>query len=100
MGLDYPLQYFFKTLTTYGKYKGKALLPLFEGRTEMVKLLLRSLFLFGSAIHLSVHASGRTENEGAYELKTHDDIMKMKVGGALFITVPTELQGNSGLYSA
>ena len=66
----------------------------------MVKLLLRSLFLFGSAIHLPVSASGRTENQGAYELRTHDDIMKMKVGGALYITVFTELQGNPGLHSA
>ena len=52
----------------------------------MVKLLLRSLYVFGSALHLQI-TSLRSPDEGAYDLKTDNDIMEMRVGGALFITV-------------
>ena len=46
-----------------------------------------SLFVFGSALHLLIISPAITFAKGAYDLKSDNDIMEMKVGGALFITV-------------
>ena len=67
---------------------GKALCPFFPSRQDTVHNILRSLAVFGGAIHPSIFP---LKQRGANDLQTNDAIMFMHVGGVIFITVQISL---------